>query len=117
VEERAELGGLIMVAVVREEMVSITLSKRIDQMHSRDRMGAIAFVVILWATLLFVLYNVWPAIGDPTIRTILVIAGGAVLTFNTAAIIAMLHHYHGDKVFIYSLDIMHLDQMRLRRDR
>ena len=31
------------------------------------------------------------------------------------AIVAMLRHYHSDKHFIYSLDIMHLDEMRRRR--
>jgi hypothetical protein len=29
----------------------------------------------------------------------------------------MLRHYHGDKIFIYSLDIMHLDEMHVRRRR
>ena len=78
-------------------------------------MGALAFVVVLWLTVLFVLFSVWPAIENGAIRTILVVAGGLVLLFNTAAIVAMLRHYHGDKVFIYSLDIMHLDEMRRRR--
>lgn len=104
-----------MEAVIREQVVAVTLERRIDRMHQRDRMGALAFVVVLWLTVLFVLFSVWPAIESGAIRTILVVAGGLVLLFNTAAIVAMLRHYHGDKIFIYSLDIMHLDEMRRRR--
>ena len=104
-----------MEAVIREQVVAVTLERRIDRMHQRDRIGALAFVVVLWLTVLFVLFSVWPAIENGAIRTILVVAGGLVLLFNTAAIVAMLRHYHGDKIFIYSLDIMHLDEMRRRR--
>jgi protein-S-isoprenylcysteine O-methyltransferase Ste14 len=106
-----------MEAIVTDQVVALTLDQRIHRMHQRDRIGAIAFVVVLWVTILFVLFSVWPAIGNEAIRAILVVAGGLVLAFNTAAIVAMLRHYHGDKVFIYSLDIMHLDEMRRRRRR
>lgn len=106
-----------MEATIREEGVVVTLAQRIDRMHQRDRMGAIAFVVALWITVLFVLLNIWPAVTNGGIRTIIAIAGCLVLAFNTAAITAMLRHYHGDKQFIYGLDIKHLDQMRIRRKR
>jgi hypothetical protein len=106
-----------MEAIVREEVVTVALHRRIDDMHRRDRIGALAFVVALWVTVLFVLFQIWPAVTNQGIRTILAIAGCLVIAFNTAAIIAMLRHYHGDKHFIYGLDIRHLDQMRLRRTR
>lgn len=99
----------------REGMVAPSLSDRIDKMHSRDRLGASAFVVVLWCVILFVLFSIWPAIENGTIRTILVISGAGVLALNTAAIVAMLRHYHHDKQFIYSLDLKHLDEMRKRR--
>jgi hypothetical protein len=99
----------------REGVVAPTLSDRIDRMHSRDRIGASAFVVALWCVLLFVLFSIWPAIENGMIRTILVISGAGVLALNTAAIVAMLRHYQSDKQFIYSLDIKHLDEMRKRR--
>jgi hypothetical protein len=51
----------------------------------------------------------------PAIRVILTISAGLVLLFNTAAVLAMLRHYHNDKHFIYGLDIKHLDEMRQRR--
>lgn len=104
-----------MAVATREGMVAPTLSDRIDSMHNRDRLGASAFVVGLWCVLLFVLFSIWPAIENGMIRTILVISGAGVLALNTAAIVAMLRHYHNDKQFIYSLDIKHLDEMRRRR--
>ena len=84
-------------------------------MHGRDRMGALAFVVALWVVLIFVLAAIWPNIADGAIRTILLIAGGLVLIFNTASIVAMLRHYSSDKSFIYGLDLKHLDEMRRQR--
>jgi hypothetical protein len=106
-----------MEAIIQEQVVALTADERIHRMHQRDRMGAIAFVLALWVTILFVLFSIWSAIGNEAIRAILVVAGGLVLAFNTAAIAAMLRHYHGDKIFIYSLDLMHLDEMRRRRGR
>ncbi len=88
---------------------------RIDRMHGRDRIGALAFVIALWFVLIFVLANIWSAIADGGIRAILMIAGGLVLVFNTASIVAMLRHYASDKQFIYGLDLKHLDEMRRQR--
>ncbi|TIT98081.1 MAG: hypothetical protein E5W55_07575 [Mesorhizobium sp.] len=93
----------------------LSLSQRIDRMHARDRAGLLVFVVVLWGTLLFALFSVWPFISIPAMRVILSVACGLVLVFNTAAIIAMLRHYVEDKHFIYGLDIKHLDEMRRRR--
>ena len=87
---------------------------RIDRMHGSDRLGALAFVVALWAVVLFVLYAIWPNIANYTIRTILIAAGALLLVFNTAAVVAMLRHYESDKHFIYGLDLKHLDEMRRR---
>ena len=92
-----------------------SLDARIDRMHQGDRKGAMAFVIGLWVTMLFALFTVWPLIGDGLIRTVLAISAILVLAFNTAAIVAMLRHYHSDKSFIYGLDIMHLDEMRKRK--
>ncbi|MBL0371589.1 hypothetical protein JJB09_06075 [Rhizobium sp. KVB221] len=98
-----------------DEAVGAHLQGRIDQMHSRDRLGLILFILVLWCTLLFALFTVWPYISIPAIRVILSIACTLVLVFNTAAIVAMLRHYHEDKHFIYGLDLKHLDEMRERR--
>jgi hypothetical protein len=104
-----------MDATVSQQAGVLTLDQRIDKMHARDRAGLIAFVMALWFTILFALFNVWPFIAMPAIRAILVVAGTMVLLFNTAAIVAMLRHYTHDKHFIYGLDLKHLDEMRNRR--
>ena len=103
--------------VARSEGAADVLSveARIDRMHQRDRKGAVAFVLGLWITMSFALFTIWPLIEDGMIRAVLAIAAAAVLAFNTAAIVAMLRHYHDDKAFIYGLDIMHLDEMRKRK--
>jgi hypothetical protein len=104
-----------MEATLAKTVDSRSLDARIDRMHQGDRKAAMAFVLGLWVTVLFALYTVWPLIGDGMIRAVLAISAAAVLAFNTAAIVAMLRHYHDDKAFIYGLDIMHLDEMRRRK--
>jgi nicotinamide riboside transporter PnuC len=104
-----------MEAVLRQQSESASLDQRIDRMHARDRVGLIAFVIVLWCTLLFALFSIWSYVAIPQIRVILSVACGLVLIFNTAAIVAMLRHYTEDKHFIYGLDIKHLDEMRRRR--
>jgi hypothetical protein len=88
------------------------LNQRIDTMLRGDKLGAAIFVVCLWLAVFFVLVMVWQVVPDGTIRTTLVISAGALLLFNTAAIIAMVRHYEEDKAFIYGLDIRHLDAAR-----
>jgi membrane protein YdbS with pleckstrin-like domain len=68
--------------------------------------AAIAFVIALWVVVLFVLFSIWPA---------LTVTSAGLLVLNTAAIVAMLQHYHHHKHFIYSLDPKHLNEMRQRR--
>lgn len=94
---------------------SATLNARIDKMHGGDRIGALAFVVVLWIVVLFVLARIWSNVSDARIAAILIISGGMVLIFNTASIVAMLRHYAGDKHFIYGLDLKHLDEMRRQK--
>jgi len=98
-----------------EESADALLTQRIDRMHTRDRLGLIIFIVVLWCTMLFALFTIWPFITVPGIRIILSVACALVLIFNTAAIVAMLRHYSDDKHFIYGLDLKHLDEMRARR--
>ena len=101
-----------MEATLSKHLEDASLSQRIDAMHKRDRACLTAFVVVLWSTLLFALFRVWPYISLAPIGIILTVACVLVLIFNTAAIVAMLRHYDEDKHFIYSLDLKHLDEMR-----
>jgi len=91
------------------------LEQRISRMHARDRAGLIAFVLVLWCTLLFTIISIWSYISVPAIQVILVTAGSFVLALNSAAVLAMLRHYDEDRHFIYGLDLKHLDEMRQRR--
>jgi hypothetical protein len=104
-----------MVTTQNIETAVEDLDVRIDRMHKRDRLGAIAFVAALWVAVLFVLISVWPLVTVPTLRAILLISGGLVLIFNTASIWAMLRHYADDRDFIYGLDLKHLDEMRRQK--
>lgn len=85
---------------------------RIDSMYQRDCIGAVALVVLLWLTTLFVLWQSWPYMEDPTVRIVALVAAVLVLIFNTASIWAMISHYAEDKDFIYGLDIAQLDAAR-----
>lgn len=104
-----------MEAGIAERTDTRSVASRIDQMHQRDRWGAMLFVAALWAALLFVLFTMWSLVEGDMIRMVLAVAAALVLAFNTAAIAAMLRHYHHDKAFIYGLDIKHLDEMRRRK--
>ena len=90
---------------------------RIERMFAGDRLFAWAFVVVLWAVVLFVFVQIYAIIGGGPIATVLIIAGALVLLFNTAAIAAMIRHYSHEKSFIYGLDIRHLDEMRTAKKR
>lgn len=90
------------------------IKQRIESLYRSDVRGAILMVVVLWVTVLFVLFQTWPFIPIQGIKTVLVIAAAAVLVFNTAAILAMIRNYRIDKEFIYGLDIKHSDAMKNR---
>ena len=90
------------------------LKQRIEAMYRSDVIGATALIVLLWITILFVLFMTWPIIPVTAIRIVVLVAAAAVLIFNTAAILAMVKHYREDKEFIYTLDIEHLDARRRR---
>lgn len=104
-----------MEAVSIHQDTDSELEQRIARMHSRDRIGLIAFILVLWCTLLFTIFSIWSYISVPAIQIILVVAGGFVLALNSAAVITMLRHYDEDRHFIYGLDLKHLDEMRSRR--
>jgi hypothetical protein len=85
---------------------------RIQRIFSTDRKWAFGAVIALWATYLFVFWEVLPSAHDDNVVTALSVAGVLVLLFNTAAIIAMISHYSHDKAHIYGLDLRYLDAMK-----
>lgn len=91
------------------------LDQRIEAMYRGDRLAAWVLIIALWATILSILYLSWPFIPDATVRLVCAVGAGAVLILNTASMIAMLKHYAEDKMFIYELDILGLDEMKKKR--
>ena len=88
------------------------MTKRIEEMHSRDVLVAWAFVLGLWIAMVFVAVATWSLAPSDAARNVLMIGGAIVLIFNTAAIMAMLRHYKNDRDFMYGLDIRFLDAAR-----
>lgn len=91
------------------------LARRIEAMHRRDVTVAWAFVLGLWFSIIFVAWATWSLAPSGLARIVLLIGGGIVLLFNTAAIMAMLRHYREDRDFMYGLDIQFLDAARAQK--
>ena len=89
--------------------MSNDIKKRMNDMFQRDCWLAWFDVVLLWATVLFVLFAVLNIVEDSNIRLVLYISSAILLIFNTASVFAMTKHLSEDKDFIYGLDIQHLD--------
>jgi len=85
---------------------------RIHKMYSGDRLWAFGAVLVLWATYAFVFWRLMANPGADGVLQALAVAGGLVLLFNTASIVAMISHYADDKEHIYGLDIHYLDEMK-----
>jgi archaellum biogenesis protein FlaJ (TadC family) len=89
--------------------MSNDIKKRMDDMYQRDCWLAWFDVVLLWATVLFVLFAILNIVQDQNIRLVLYAASFVLLIFNTASVYAMTKHLKEDKDYIYGLDIQHLD--------
>jgi uncharacterized membrane protein len=90
------------------------LQSRIESMYRQDRVWCWAFVLALWATLIFVYFAVTAIVADGPIVIALIVSGALLLLFNTTSITSLVRHYTKEKDFIYGLDIRHLDDMRAR---
>lgn len=91
-----------------------SMSARMEQMFSRDRVTALVLVVLLWLCIAFVYMAVDHFVTDRGIQVALAISASALLVFNTASIVAMIRHFRDDRDHIYGLDIRHLDENRAR---
>ena len=89
--------------------MSDDIKKRMNDMFQRDCWLAWFDVVLLWATVLFVLFAILSIVEDSNIRLVLYISSFVLLIFNTASVFAMTKHLKEDKNYIYGLDIQHLD--------
>jgi hypothetical protein len=100
------------VAAAKSPSDPATLQRRIDAMFMRDKFWAWGFVITLWITIGFVLYEVNSMFPTSEIRTVVWVAAIVLLLFNTASMAAMVRHYAHDKEHIYGIDIRHLDAGR-----
>lgn len=85
---------------------------RIERMFAGDRIWAYGSVIALWFIYSFTYWQLWMSQSEAGVLHALAIAGGLVLLFNTASILAMIAHYGRDKELIYRLDIHYLDEMK-----
>lgn len=81
-------------------------------MFAGDRLWAFGAVLVLWCIYGFTFWQVVVSQNEAGVLQALAIAGGLVLLFNTASILAMIVHYSHDKEHIYGLDIHYLDEMK-----
>ena len=81
-------------------------------MFSGDRTWAFVAVIVLWTLYGFVFWRLTQTAPADGVLQALAVAGGLVLLFNSASIIAMIKHYAEDKEHIYGLDIHYLDEMK-----
>lgn len=88
------------------------LKSRIQRMYIQDCTMAYVDVLLLWASILFVLVSILQVVHDSNIRLIMVISSALLLLFNTASVLAMTKHFAEDKQFIYGMDIKHLDESK-----
>lgn len=82
---------------------------RISQMFSSDRTWSLLALIVLWGLYAFVFLYIADQTGSPEVFWTLAVAGGLVLAFNTAAIVAMITNLDGSREEIYGLDLHYLD--------
>jgi RsiW-degrading membrane proteinase PrsW (M82 family) len=82
---------------------------RIATMFSGDRLWSLTAIAVLWLLYAFVFYEVKDDAGSSEVVWTLLISGGLVILFNTAAIFAMLFHLSEERDEIYGLDLHYLD--------
>lgn len=82
---------------------------RIAGKFGGDRTWSLMAIVVLWLLYAFVFYEVKDYSGSPEVMWALIISGGLVILFNTAAIFAMLFHLSEERDEIYGLDLHYLD--------
>jgi hypothetical protein len=88
---------------------------RVHKMFAGDRIWALGAVLTLWGVYAFVFWKLSLTPNADGVLLALGIAGGLVLLFNSASILAMISHYSDDKEHIYGLDIHYLDEMKKAR--
>ncbi len=82
---------------------------RIAAKFAGDRLWSLAAIIVLWLLYAFVFFEIRDYAGTSEVIWALIISGGLVILFNTAAILAMLFHLSEERDEIYGLDLHYLD--------
>jgi len=90
-------------------MQKLISDPRISSKFAGDRAWSLTAIVVLWLLYAFVFYEVKDYAGSSEVLWSLLISGGLVILFNTAAILAMLFHLSEEREEIYGLDLHYLD--------
>lgn len=93
------------------------VDSRIDALVRRDRVLAVSFTAVMWASLVFVYVVSSTIVPSAAASVVLVVSLLALGAFNTASIIAMIRVYAANRSQIYRPDILNLDRNRRARAR
>jgi hypothetical protein len=89
--------------------------RQMQTMFTRDRLMAVAFVVLLLIAVPFVLVAVWDSVPTTGIKVVLVVSGVVVLIYNVASMVAMVGHFRADLDFVYRRDVANLREREAMR--
>ncbi len=89
-----------------------TLEARIDGLLRRDRILAVAFVVAMWAVLVYVCAVAVTTSPTPGVSVALIVAAILLGGFNTASVAAMVRRYRLSKESVYGPDVEFSDRLR-----
>jgi hypothetical protein len=95
-----------------------SVREQMQSMFARDRLMAIGFVTAVLIIVPFVLIAVWGDIPSTGIKVVLVVACAVILSYNAAAIAALVSGFRRDRDFVYRRDVAHLrerDALRASR--
>lgn len=92
-----------------------SMRSRIDLLVRRDRILAVSFTTLMWATLLFVFIVSSSIAPNTTVSIVLTLSFLLLGAFNTASIFAMVRVYSTNRDLIYRPDIVNLDRNRRER--
>lgn len=90
--------------------------RAIASMVQRDRLIAIAFVVLLWLLIAFVLFTLGDIIGTDGVREVLIVSALIQVVLVTGGVISLCRHASSERARIYGPDLDHSDFNRAARN-
>jgi hypothetical protein len=81
--------------------------RQMEGMYTRDRAMAWAFIVALLVVVIFTFLALWNTMPSTGVRVVLLGAGGVLLLYNVASMVALIRNFADDRDFIYRRDVAH----------